>query len=89
VPVFTERPRRFIGLDWNSLYAVLYSGTGNVGDTTSIYGELSDYRLDIGAGIESAISYRKYRAFLGALLAKTVVNGVGGVRFLVAFKTYR
>ena len=89
VPVYTERPRRFIGLDWNSLYAVLYSGTGNIGDSTSIYGELSDYRVDVGAGIESAISYRKYRAFLGALLAKTVVNGVGSVRFLVNFKTYR
>lgn len=89
VPVFTEHPRRFIGLDWNSVYGVLYSGTGNIGDSTSIYSELSDYRVDVGAGIESAISYRKYRAFLGALVAKTVVNGAGSVRFLLAFKTYR
>ena len=89
VPIFTERPRRLLGLDWTSLYGILYSGTGNVGDTTSIYGEFSDYRVDAGAGIESAISYRRYRAFMGALVAYTFVNGTGNPRFLLSLKTYR
>jgi len=88
-PLFTERPRRFLGLDWNTLYAVGYAGTGNVGNETSTYTRFPDYKLDLGAGIETAISYRRYRAFLGVLVAKTVVNGVGGARLLITFKTYR
>jgi hypothetical protein len=89
VPVFTETPRRFFGLDSNSLYAVGYVGAGNVGDETRIYGRFSDYRVDVGVGFETALSWRRYRAFLGALAAKTVVNGVGGGRLLVTIRTYR
>jgi hypothetical protein len=89
VPIFTETPRRFIGLDWNSLYAVGYVGTGNVGSETGIYSDFGDYKVDVGVGFETALSWRRYRAFLGALAAKTVVNGVGGGRFLVTFRTYR
>lgn len=89
IPVWVEAPRRFIGLDWNSLYTILYAGAGNVGDDTAIYREFGDYKVDVGAGIEAALAYRRYRAFLGALVAKTVVNGSGSVRFLLSFKTYR
>jgi hypothetical protein len=89
VPVFTETPRRFLGLDSNSLYAVGYVGAGNVGDETRVYSRFRDYKVDIGVGFETALSWRRYRAFLGALAAKTVVNGVGGGRFLVTFRTYR
>lgn len=89
VPIFTEPPRRLFGLDWTSLYAVGYLGTGNVGNETSIYTELSDYKVDVGAGFEAAVSWRRYRAFLGILAAKTLVNDVGGGRILVTLKTYR
>ncbi len=89
LPVFTAEPRRFLGLDWNSFYLIGYAGTGNVGNDTSIYTALRDYKVDIGIGFEAAISWRRYRAFLGALAAKTVVNGVGEGRFLVTIKTYR
>jgi len=89
VPVFVEAPKRFIGMDWNSLYAIIYGGAGNVGDEASVYGDFHEYRVDAGAGIEAALSYRRYRAFLGALVAKTLVNGQGRVRFLLSFKTYR
>ncbi len=89
VPVFTETPRRFLGLDWNSLYAVGYVGAGNVGNETRIFGRFGDYKVDVGIGFETALSWRRYRAFLGALAAKTVVNGVGGGRLLVTFRTYR
>ena len=89
VPVFTETPRRFLGLDSNSLYAVGYVGAGNVGNETRIYGRFGDYKVDVGVGFETALSWRRYRAFLGALAAKTVVNGVGGGRLLVTLRTYR
>ncbi len=89
VPVFTEVPRRFLGLDWNSLYVIGYSGAGNVGNETSVYTHFSDYKVDVGVGFESALSFRRYRAFLGVLLAKTVVNGVDGPRLLITVKSYR
>jgi hypothetical protein len=89
VPVFTEESRKFLGLQWNSLYVVGYTGAGNVGNETSTYGRLRDYKVDVGVGFESAVSYRRYRAFLGALVAKTVVNGIGGARLLITLKTYR
>jgi hypothetical protein len=89
VPLFTETPRRFLGLDWTSLYAVGYAGAGNVGNENRIYTRFRDYKVDAGIGFETALSWRRYRAFLGALVAKTVVNGVGSGRLLVTFRTYR
>jgi hypothetical protein len=89
LPVFTENPRRFLGLDWNSLYVIGYSGAGNVGNETSVYTRLSDYKVDVGVGFESALSFRRYRAFLGVLVAKTVVNGIRGPRLLITVKSYR
>jgi outer membrane protein assembly factor BamA len=89
VPIYTETPRRFLGLDWNSLYAVGYVGSGNVGNDTGIYGRFRDYKVDVGVGFESALSWRRYRAFLGALAVKTVVNGVGSGRVLITLRTYR
>ncbi len=88
VPVFVEAPRRLGGIEWSSLYAIFYTGTGNVGDETSVYGDLREYRVDAGGGVEAALSYRRYRAFLGALVAKTFVNGKGDFRFLLSLKTY-
>jgi hypothetical protein len=88
-PVFTEVSRRFLGIDWTSLYVVGYSGAGNVGNETSVFTRLSDYKVDVGVGFESALSFRRYRAFLGVLAAKTVVNGVKGPRLLITLKSYR
>ena len=89
MPIYTETPRRFFGLDSNSLHAIGYVGAGNVGDETRIFGRVRDYKVDVGVGFETALSWRRYRAFLGALAAKTVVHGVGSGRFLVTFRTYR
>lgn len=89
LPVFTETSRRFLGLDWSSLYIIGYSASGNVGNETSVYTRLRDYKVDVGVGFESALSFRRYRAFLGVLVAKTVVNGVHGPRLLITLKSYR
>lgn len=89
VPIYTETPRRFFGIDSNSLYAVGYAGAGNVGNETQIYGRLRDFKVDVGVGFETALSWRRYRAFLGALATKTIVNGVGSGRLLITLRTYR
>jgi hypothetical protein len=89
VPIYTEGSRRFLGLDWTALYAIGYAGTGNVGDEGSVFGDFSRYRVDAGAGFEASVGYRRTRAFLSGLVARTLINGRGGVRFLFSLKTYR
>jgi hypothetical protein len=89
VPLFTEAKKRFLGLDWTSLYLIGYAGAGNSGPDANIYTDLGDWKVDLGAGLEAALAYRSYRAFASFLVAHTVVNGVGGVRFLMSFRTAR
>ena len=89
LPVFIDESRRFLGLHWNSLYAIGYAGAGNVGNEKSIYTRIQDYKVDAGVGFEASLSWRSYRALLGALAAKTLVNGVGGPRLLITLRTYR
>ena len=89
LPMFVDESRRFLGMHWTSLHAVGYAGAGNVGNVGSIYTRIQDYKVDAGVGFEASISWRSYRALLGALAAKTVVNGVGGPRLLITLRTYR
>ncbi|HEY3172134.1 MAG TPA: hypothetical protein VGK86_06090 [Thermoanaerobaculia bacterium] len=89
LPVFIDETRRFLGLHWDSLYAIGYAGAGNVGNESSAYTRLRDYKVDAGVGFEASVSWRRYRALFGALAARTVVNGVGGPRLLITVRTYR
>ena len=89
LPVFIDESRRFLGVNWNSLYAIGYAAAGNVGNEKSIYTRIQDYKVDAGVGFEASLSWRSYRALLGALAAKTVVNGVRGPRLLITLRTYR
>jgi hypothetical protein len=89
VPVIREAQRRFLGLQWSNLYAVGYAGTGNVGDDSSAWTSLRDYKVDVGIGMESSLSLKDTRAFFSVLAARTVVNGVGGFRFLLSLRSYR
>jgi hypothetical protein len=89
LPVFIDESRRFLGLHWNSLYAIGYAGAGNVGNEKSIYTRIQDYKVDAGVGFEASLSWRSYRALLGALGAKTFINGVKGPRLLITLRTYR
>lgn len=84
-----DRVLRDLPAPGNDLYAIGYAGAGNLGNETAIYRDLRHYKVDAGVGIEAGASYRKYRAFLGALVAKTLVNGVGGFRLLFSLKSYR
>jgi len=89
LPVFIDESRRFLGVNWNSLYAIGYAGAGNVGNEKTIYTRIRDYKVDAGVGFEAWLSWRSYRALLGALAGKTVVNGVRGPRLLITVRTYR
>lgn len=89
VPIFRDAERHFAGLQWSNLYGVGYAGTGNVGDSSRTWTDLSSYKVDVGLGMESSLSLKDTRAFLSALVARTVVNGVGGFRFLLSVRSYR
>lgn len=89
VLLFRGEKHRFAALDWNDLYLVGYAGAGNVGDSTPVYTRLSDYKVDVGAGLEAALTFRGVHAFLSALGAYTAVHGTGGPRFLLSLRTYR
>jgi hypothetical protein len=89
LPVFIDESRRFLGLHWNSLYAIGYAAAGNVGNEKSIYTRIRNYKVDAGVGFEASLSWRSYRALLGALAAKTVINGIKGPRLLITLRTYR
>jgi hypothetical protein len=89
LPVFIDESRRFLGLHWNSLYAIGYAAAGNVGNEKTIYTRIRDYKVDAGVGFEASLSWRSYRALLGALAAKTVINGIKGPRLLITLRTYR
>ena len=60
-----------------------------MGDDVRTYTALSDYKLDVGVGMESIVTVKDTRAFVSAFVAKTVINGVGGVRFLLSLRSYR
>ena len=62
VPVFIDESRRFLGLHWNSLYAIGYAAAGNVGNEKSVYTRIQDYKVDAGVGFEASLSWRSYLA---------------------------
>ena len=86
-PVFRNRDFKTFALHWNTLYAIAYSGFGNVAYTLSDSFKPSQYVVDAGLGFESALSVRDYEVLLSIIYAHTVhapleLRG-GKVRFSV------
>lgn len=71
-PWFLNRSRRFLGLDWQSWYWVLYSGYGTIGVGTAAYTELGAYVPDLGLGFESSFKFKSYDLFLSAVVAQAL-----------------
>ena len=87
-PWFLDRDARFIGLNWQSWYWILYSGYGTVGFDRRIYGDTATYYPDAGIGFESSFRLKKYRFFLTGAVAQAL-RGEGGPEVRVAVKSYR
>ncbi|MEO6326739.1 MAG: hypothetical protein ABIT01_18770, partial [Thermoanaerobaculia bacterium] len=85
-PVFINRNASFMKLNWNTLYAVGYIGTGSIGDEARIYTRLKDYQQDAGLGFEVAFSYRKYQVFVSGLVAR-VIQDSGSPKFLFTLRS--
>lgn len=75
VPVFINRNASFMKLTWNTLYAVLYTGAGNLGNDSKTFTALGDWKQDVGVGFEVSVSYRRFQVFFSGLVARAVEGG--------------
>ncbi|HET9227396.1 MAG TPA: hypothetical protein VFR31_12065, partial [Thermoanaerobaculia bacterium] len=87
-PWFLGADRKFIKLNWQNWYWILYGGVGNIGLDREIFTEFGDYIPDVGIGFESSFNLRKYRFFLSGIVAQAL-KGDGGVEARVSVKSYR
>jgi len=86
VPVFVSRHKEFLKVSWDTLYAVVYAGTGSAGVGRDVYTRLGNYRYDGGLGFEVSLRFLRYRVFASALAARELGGG-GSPRFLMTVRT--
>lgn len=86
VPVFVARSAEFLKVTWDTLYAVVYVGTGNAGVGSRVYAHFGEWRQDAGLGFEVSFRLLRYRVFASALAAREV-GGPGSPRFLMTIRT--
>jgi hypothetical protein len=87
-PWFLRENRRFLHLDWQNWYWILYTGAGTVGFDRKTYTDFDSYIPDVGLGFESSLKLNKYRFFLSGIVAQAL-KGDGGVEARVSVKSYR
>ena len=87
-PWFLESHRRFLRLDFQNWYWILYTGIGTLGLDREVYTDFDTYIPDAGIGFESSFSLRKYRFFLSGIVAQAL-KGDGGIEARISVKSYR
>jgi hypothetical protein len=87
-PWFLESHRRFLRLDFENWYWILYTGIGTIGLDREVYTDFDSYVPDAGIGFESSFRLRKYRFFLSGIVAQAL-KGDGGVEARISVKSYR
>jgi hypothetical protein len=87
IPWFLNANHKFLRLDWQNWYWILYAGAGTVGFERSTYTDLGSYVPDAGLGFESSFKLRKYRFFLSGIVAQAL-KGNGGVEARISVKSY-
>ena len=87
-PWFLGADRKFIKLNWQNWYWILYGGVGTIGLDRDVFTEFDNYIPDVGIGFESSFNLRKYRFFLSGIVAQAL-KGDGGVEARVSVKSYR
>lgn len=86
VPVFVGKHAEFLKASWDTLYAVVYVGTGNAGVGREVYTRLGEWRHDAGLGFEVSFRIRRYRVFAGALAAHELGRSASP-RFLMTLRS--
>lgn len=88
LPWFIEARHRFMKLEWENWYWILYAGLGTIGFDREVYSNFDGYVPDTGIGFESSFRLRKYRFFLSGIVAQAL-KGDGGVEARISVKSYR
>jgi len=86
-PWFLESHHRFLRLDFQNWYWILYTGMGTIGFDHEVYTNLDRYVPDAGIGFESSFGLRKYRFFLSGIVAQAL-KGNGGLEARISVKSY-
>jgi hypothetical protein len=86
VPVFVGKHAEFLKASWDTLYAVVYVGTGNAGVGREVYTRFGDWRHDAGLGFEVSFRIHRYRVFAGALAAHELGRSASP-RFLMTLRS--
>jgi hypothetical protein len=87
-PWFLGQHRRFLSLEWQNWYWILYTGLGSLGFDTRTYTNLSGYIPDTGFGFESSVRLWRYRFFLSGIVARTL-KGTHHVEARFSVRSYR
>jgi hypothetical protein len=87
-PWFVDDHRRFLRLDWQNWYWVLYGGLGATGFETDVFTDSEAYYPDLGIGFESSFRYKRYTFFLSGVVAHAF-RGDGDVEAQLSIKSYR
>ncbi|HEX2251848.1 MAG TPA: hypothetical protein VHQ65_01110 [Thermoanaerobaculia bacterium] len=87
-PWFTNQERRFLRLDWQNWYWILYGGYGMTGFDRDLFTDLDQWVPDLGIGFESSFRLKKYTFFLSGVIAQAL-EGEGDVEAKLSIKSYR
>ncbi|MEA2240067.1 MAG: hypothetical protein QOC81_4791 [Thermoanaerobaculia bacterium] len=71
IPVFRNRDYRFRAVHFNTMYAIAYTGFGNVAFATRDLFKTRDFAVDAGLGTEMALTVRDFDVLLSVLYAHT------------------
>lgn len=77
LPWFREQRRRFLGVDWDNFYWILYGGVGAVGYGSEVFSGDADYLPDVGFGFEASFRLKDYRIFIAGLVADALDDDHG------------
>jgi hypothetical protein len=87
-PWFLGQHRRFLRMEWQSWYWILYAGLGSQGFDSKTYTNLSGYVPDAGFGFESLVRLWRYRIFLSGIVARPL-KGMHHVEARFSVRTFR
>jgi hypothetical protein len=86
-PWFRDQRRRFVGLEWDTFYGIVYGGYGTVGFDRQVFTDPEAYVPDVGLGFESSFRLRDYSFFLSAVVAQAL-EGDGDPKLRVSIKSF-
>lgn len=87
LPWFEDSRRRFLWVDWENFFWVLYGGVGSTGFGRDVFSDTDSYYFDVGVGAEASFRLKDYTIFLSGLVAHSF-GDEGGLETHFSLKSY-